>query len=173
MSESDLQLAQKTLAIQDVYLCDASVWANRKNNPAIQIPNLMAQMRLNPTNEIVTDESVPPQGATHFFVRYFVGTGVRFLGEGVDQTNQNLTRDDLIAEVEATFVARYAVLTADMPAMHVLQSFNENAVFHVWPYWREFLQAAAIRLRIPPLVLPMRMVNAVGSPASMAVVPAK
>lgn len=91
-------------------------------------------------------------------VRYYVGTGLRILGENVDPKDPNIPRDKLIADIEATFVVRYVVIGDTRPTDPMLEVFNDNAVHHVWPYWREFLQAATVRLRVPPVVLPMREV---------------
>lgn len=157
MSASDLQKAQKSFAIQDVYLCDASVWANRKYDPGTPIQS-SAQFKINPTNDCQVDELQPAQNNIRFVVRYFVGTGLRILGPGADPLDENVTRDNLIADIEATFVVRYAVLSQDQPTAAMLAAFNDNAVHHVWPYWREFLQATTMRLRVSPVVLPMRVV---------------
>jgi hypothetical protein len=101
------------------------------------------------------NEVKPPQNGIRFLVRYFVGTGLRILGPGVDPQDTDVTREKLIADIEATFVARYIVVAEEQPTIPMLEAFNHNAVHHIWPYWREFLQATTIRLRVPPVVLPM------------------
>jgi hypothetical protein len=153
-----LKAAQKSLAIQDVYLCDASVWANRTYEPGTPVSNSGAQFKLNPTNDCQIIGLQPPQNAIHYLVRYYVGTGLRLLAPGVEPQDSDITRDKLIAEIEATFVVRYVVLGSDKPTNPMLEAFNDNAVHHIWPYWREFLEATTIRLRVPPVVLPMREV---------------
>lgn len=158
MSDADLQKAKKTFAIQDVYLCDASVWADRDINPGMQIPNINAQFKISPTNEAHTLKLQPPVNGIEYVARYFVGTGLRILKPSADPLNNNLSRDDLIADIEATFVVRYAVISQEEPTEEMLAAFNDNAVHHMWPYWREFLQATTMRLRVPPVVLPMRVV---------------
>jgi hypothetical protein len=116
-----------------------------------------SQFKLNPANECAVDEVTPPQNDFRYMVRYFVGTGLRILNPSADLENANLTREDLIAEIEATFVVRYAVIGRDHPLPEMLEAFNDHAVHHMWPYWREFLQATTLRLRVPPVVLPMRI----------------
>jgi hypothetical protein len=155
---SDLQKAQKAFAIQDVYLCDATVWASRRLDPAIPIPSSNAQFKISPNNDVVMEEVQTEPSGIRFIVRYFVGTGLRILNAGADLQNPNLTRDDLMADIEATFVVRYAGVSQEQPSQEMLTAFNDNAVHHMWPYWREFLQATTMRLRVPPIVLPMRVV---------------
>jgi hypothetical protein len=159
VSETDLQRAKRTLAIQDVYVGDAVLWANRKNEQDLQLPNLLAQFKVGPSINISVDELQHPANGIRFMARYFIPTGLRILMPGTDPAKQNLIRDDLAVEIEATFVAHYAAVSQDQPDMAMLEAFNDNAVHHVWPYWREFLQAAAARLRLPPIVLPMRVVQ--------------
>jgi hypothetical protein len=173
MSETDLQKAQKAFAIQDIYLREAAVWANRNHDPGAQIPGPIAQFKISPTNDVEVHELQPPVGGIRFLVRYFVGTGLRILNPDADPANLNLTRDDLIADIEATFVVRYAVVTQEQPTETMLSAFNDNAVHHVWPYWREFLQATTMRLRVPPIVLPMRVVAPNSAPEQKALEPPK
>ena len=151
-----LKAAQKSFAVQDVYLCDANLWANRDYEPGTPVSSSSVQFKLSPTNNCQVIELQPPQPGVRFLVRYYVGTGLRLLAPGVDPHDPGVTRDKLIADIEATFVARYLVIGDEQPSSAMLEAFNENAVHHVWPYWREFLQAAALRLRVPPVVLPMR-----------------
>ncbi len=160
MSKSELlKAAQKSFAIQDVYLCDANVWANRTYEPGTLVPSSSVQFKISPTNDCQVVEMQPPQNGIRYLVRYFVGTGLRILGAGVDPQETNVTRDKLIADIEATFVVRYVVVAQDEPTSPMLEAFNDNAVHHIWPYWREFLQATTMRLRVPPVVLPMRVVE--------------
>ena len=159
MTKSELLKAvQSILAIQDVYLCDANIWANRSYEPGGPINSTTLQFKLSPTNDCQVVEVEPTQNGIRFMVRYYVGTGLRILGENVDPKDPNIPRDKLIADIEATFVVRYVVIGDTRPTDPMLEVFNDNAVHHVWPYWREFLQAATVRLRVPPVVLPMREV---------------
>jgi hypothetical protein len=158
VTETDLQKAQKIFAIQDVYICDANLWADRKSDPSsfLAAPT-QAQFKLSPTNDCETILIEPPVNNIRYLVRYLVGTGLRILKPTVDPANPDITRDDLLVEIQATFAVRYAVIPEqEAPTTEMLAAFNENAVHHVWPYWREFLQAAALRLRVPPIILPMR-----------------
>ena len=161
--ETDLQKAQKSFAIQDVYICEANLWADRKFDPSgiVAVPT-QVQFKLSPTNDCETIAIDPPINNIRYLVRYVVGTGLRVLKASADPANPNITRDDLLVEIQATFVVRYAVLPdLEAPTPEMLTAFNENAVHHIWPYWREFLQAAALRLRVSPIILPMHLTQPV------------
>jgi hypothetical protein len=172
---ADLQKAQKSFAIQDVYICDANLWADRTFDPSslVAAPTHV-QFKLSPTNNCETILLDPPVNNIRYLVRYLLGTGLRILKPSADPANPNITRDDLLVEIQTTFVVRYAVLPEqEAPTPEMITAFNDNAVHHVWPYWREFLQAAALRLRVPPIILPMHFARpaeqAAASPAIEAV----
>src|ERR1700736_1481809 len=107
MSEADLQKAKAAFAIQDVYLCEATVWADRRIDPGAQIPSVNAQFKISPTNDaeilhLEPTATEPSQSSIRFLVRYFVGTGLRLLYAHADPAKSNITRDDLMADIEAT-----------------------------------------------------------------------
>ena len=158
MTNSLLQKAQRALAIQDVYVCDASAWADRENDPGVMTQNLNAQFKISPTNQCQLVQVEPPVEGMKFIVRYFIGTGLRILKPGIDANRTDIPREELVADIEATFIVRYVVASDDAPTQEMLEAFNDNAVHHIWPYWREFLQATTVRLRVPPVILPMRVV---------------
>jgi len=160
MTESLLQRAQSALAIQDVYLRDAHAWADRSFDPTIALPQpINLQIRFAPAAEgqLVTDSN-EGESSTRT-VRYLIETGVRVIKDGVDQESTEVKREDLLGEVTATFVLRYSWKPNEAPTDEILSAFIDNAIHHMWPYWREFLQASTTRLRLPPFMLPMRIVR--------------
>jgi hypothetical protein len=166
---ADLQKAQKSFAIQDVYICDANLWADRTIDPSsmVVVAPTHVQFKLSPTTDCETILLDPPVSNIRYLVRYLLGTGLRILKSSANPENPNITRDDLLVEIQTTFVVRYAVLPEqEAPTPEMLTAFSENAVHHVWPYWREFLQAAALRLRVPPIILPMHFTRPAEHPAA-------
>ena len=60
-----------------------------------------------------------------------------------------------IGSIKATFAAYY--LMADRPGDEALEKFAvQNAAFHIWPYWREYLANQCIRMNLAPIMVPMR-----------------
>jgi hypothetical protein len=172
---AELKKAQKSFLIQDVYISEASLWADRTIDPSSMVaaPSHV-QFKLSPTTNCETILLDPPVNNIRYLVRYLLGTGLRILKSSADPANLNITRDDLLVEIQTTFVVRYAVVPEqEAPTPEMITAFNEHAVHHVWPYWREFLQAAALRLRVPPIILPMHFMRpadqAAASPAIEAV----
>lgn len=58
--------------------------------------------------------------------------------------------------VKASFELQYQ-LPADLkPASAELEEFGKsNAIFNAWPYWREYLQSALVRMGLPAFTLPV------------------
>lgn len=72
---------------------------------------------------------------------------------------------DVIAEIEATFVADYAISGDDELDQKGIQEFAQlNLPYHVWPYWREQLQNIATRALIPIPMLPFYRVPVQSQP---------
>ena len=151
-----LNRAQRALVIQDVYVQRADAWADKTFDPYSQAVPGGVQFRVETQSETQILAATPPGEPAHFFVKFLVETGLRMLKPGGNQAEPNLQRDDLIGEISATFVVRYACLEAEQPTDEMLSEFGDHVIHHMWPYWREFLHATTGRLRLPPLVLPMR-----------------
>ena len=71
-------------------------------------------------------------------------------------------RDDAVKlEIKAEFAAHYALpdeveIKALGPAL--AEFCRHNVGFHVWPYWREFVQSTCTRMGFPPVPVPMYQV---------------
>jgi hypothetical protein len=162
MSSQELvEEAKRKFAIQDVFLCDSKVWSSRTLGLGQQIADPSVQFKLDENNECGVAEVTGPNDAKMFGVHYFVGTNVRVL---VGQEREGESSDDrVVATIAATFLVRY--LTELAPSEELLQAFNDHAIHHVWPYWREYVESTSTRLRVPTVVLPLRVVAPPNIPA--------
>jgi hypothetical protein len=109
-----------------------------------------------PNVSMITSET---DAGTQLRVLFAVDTGLRLLKPGVSPENQNPEVGDVVADINATFLVRYLVRGDAHPSAELVEAFGDNVVHHMWPYWREFLQATSARLRLPPIVLPVRVVR--------------
>jgi hypothetical protein len=101
-----------------------------------------------------------------FAIQYFVGTFVSVIAGPAPEGEPS--EDQLVATVAATFLVRY--LSDMQPTEQMLQAFNDNAIHHAWPYWREYVESITTRLRVPTVVIPLRVV---ATPAPSAPPPEK
>jgi hypothetical protein len=168
MVSEQLRTAQRALSIEDVYVREATARTRPDFDPLATLGSpsgaLSVQFRIGPQTDVQVLQHVGADG-TQRRVQYIVDTGLRVLKPGIEATKQDPTPDDIFADISAKFVVRYLITADDNPTQEMLKAFADNAVHHMWPYWREFLQATTARLRLPSIILPMRVVQTVQSPA--------
>ena len=152
-SETLLQEAQRKFAIQDIFLCDSKLWSSRKLGLGSPVTDPSVQFKLDENNECSVVEAPGLDDAKIYGVQYFVGTTVKIFSGQV--RDNELAEDKLVATIAATFLVRY--VTDASPSLEMLQAFNDNAVHHVWPFWREYIESATTRLRVPTVVIPLRI----------------
>jgi hypothetical protein len=152
-----LEEAKRKFAIQDVFLCESKVWSNRQLALGSVIQDPGVQYKLDEKNECAVTEGNGPTGLKMYFVQYFVGTSVRVFAGHDGENNE----DKLVATIAATFVVRYVSESA--PSEELIAAFNDHAIHHAWPYWREYVESTTTRIRVPTVVLPLRVV---ATPAS-------
>ncbi len=60
-----------------------------------------------------------------------------------------------VVRVEAVFEADYELAQGFQPTDEQVKAFQGgNAIFNVWPYFREYLQTTLVRMSLPPLTAP-------------------
>jgi preprotein translocase subunit SecB len=89
-----------------------------------------------------------------------IDLGVRWVG--VDRKQDEVetqkletteTETDVLALIEATYVAEYSL--QGEPGKDALDEFAlNNASYHVWPYWREYIMSQSMRMNLPKVALP-------------------
>ncbi len=65
-------------------------------------------------------------------------------------------KDETVVLLEAVYIVVYSVNKKGNFADSHYSSFSEYcSVFHLWPYWREFVQRSIANFGLPPLTLPV------------------
>lgn len=68
---------------------------------------------------------------------------------------KNKENEDIVL-LEAEYIVVYTLKTNnEYSAEHYNHFANYCSVFHIWPYWREFVQRSISDFRMPPLTLPV------------------
>lgn len=72
--------------------------------------------------------------------------------------NKNIeSEDDILTKIEATYIAQY-ISEETLLEDELINTFGKhNVPYHVWPYWREYLQSTLQRMELPTHTLPMLM----------------
>lgn len=61
-----------------------------------------------------------------------------------------------VVTATATFLLMYEVPDLDGFTDEIYKSFGEtNGIFNAWPYWREYVQTATVRMGLPALTIPV------------------
>lgn len=166
MANEAIKRAQEILAIEDVYL--------RSSQFGIHDPEFdpkFQSFELNPLYKgnvgKVHFTSVQSEEGVQNYVRFEAEMGLRLLSkEGHEEFLETGEYKDaeLKAEVIAVFIAQYRlkvdqeIKKEEDVADYVddVKAFGDiNALFHVWPYWREYAHQTLSRLRIPEVLVPM------------------
>lgn len=152
MSETDspLRRLQQSIVLQDVYVREANASILGTFDPkAHDDLNFGIQLRFSVESAKLTADTQDGVG----IVRYLIDTGLRFVLAAEDNEDAESTP---IAEITAVFVADYEARDASVVTDESLEAFNQNALHHIWPYWREFIHTSSGRLRLPSVILPIR-----------------
>ncbi|MES1941413.1 hypothetical protein T5B8_14305 [Salinisphaera sp. T5B8] len=166
VSDSPLQRAIDALSFNDVYIARTEAWLADGFEPQYSDT---AQLEIS-WKHVVTQSQVATlvsdEGDERLLFRVMIDLGMR-LNEVKDQKSEkpdadeetspsdNSDLDEIYACVEASFVAEYEMKgELDEEAMRTF-SLN-NASYHVWPYWREYLMSQCTRMNLPKVAVPAR-----------------
>lgn len=153
----ELQKAIDCLRIRDVYLRSSSSYlvddfdpkySPEANELAAQFKHVVAR------GEVL---ALKEEDAGIRIFRVYIDLGARWvvLPESTSENGSKEKGDeaDVKAVIEATFLTEYSI--EDEPGQDALDAFAlENASYHVWPYWREYLMNQCMRMNLPKIALP-------------------
>ncbi len=145
-----LRQAYKRLNIANVYLHETTTSIDKEFIPHIYA----AEEKLNfqyrhDVSERQRMELASDNDEITYLWRFFAKVGARFVALKDDG-------DDVKAEIVATFIGEYQQTDLESFNEEALDIFGkENVLYHVWPYWREYLQNMCARMKLPEVTLPM------------------
>lgn len=161
VSETPLQLAQKCLRIADVYLRKSSLSSSDEyEHRSVDAEALRSQYHHVVEKSEVLVEEDGGDGLRLF--RVHVDLAVRWglvpsseASAEDQQSNTDVSEDSFneLGRIAAHYVAEYE-LTEDV-ARECLDAFAlQNASYHIWPYWREYVATSCARMNVPKIVMP-------------------
>lgn len=181
MSDDDiLRRIQGALLPFDVYLRDTHLRVAEGFDPKLSHSALGFQIRNEVRPEAARLELLEPEDPQRRIpaLRYIVDTGVRLTGRDT-QAQSDQAEAPVRAQIEALWWVEYHIHKPEAVDQAGIDAFRENGnvMFHLWPYWREFIHASCARLRLPQVILPMfhvkRVIKQVTKPAGPAQPPAQ
>ncbi|CRI65314.1 conserved hypothetical protein [Thiocapsa sp. KS1] len=167
MDTALLERAKNALGIEGVFLRAGEIHCRTGFMPRFieEDMSLVPQYRALPKGEFhVVTADVKGTGDRKTTVLFFYETAVRLVDgptPEATETATNLGEDVAYVEIAATFCAQYSldgngVPEEDEALRSALETFGRyNVGYHVWPYWREYVQNTCARMGIPPIPVPM------------------
>lgn len=159
-----INAAAKALGVKAVFLRASEIRCKEDFMPQFieDELSLVPQYRVGPTGKLhFVTATNKETGDTSKTAMFYFTAGVRLInGESLDaaETQENVPDDAVYVEIETDFCAHYSLDETDdeeklLPA---LEEFGRHNVgYHVWPYWREYVQSVCARMGIPPIPVPM------------------
>ena len=151
MSDSKplLQQAINSLSIADVYLAASRAEHAESFHPKAR--NAFDDLKVQTMHIARRSEIVETDQSDQYLLRIVLGFGARWVEEKTEDDEEPLVR----AVIEADYIAEY--IMNDLLEQEAIDAFAlQNASYHVWPYWREYLTSQCERLRMPRVMLPIR-----------------
>lgn len=101
----------------------------------------------------------------HRILRFFVQAEMIYiLGETSEEEmkDNELNKTKQVSEVGATYCVEYAIKSEIELTPDEIKEFGKvNVPYHVWPFWREYVQSTCNRMNLPVTTLPMLIVETV------------
>jgi hypothetical protein len=151
-----LHQAIKCLAIRDVFFEKANAEIVTGFDPGSDQPSLAVQFKSRVLETRGPDHSADEGD----LVQIVAECGMRLIAsleEGADSGQKEK------ALISAILVAEYSVI-GELDATALQEFSDNNGLFHVWPFWREYVHSACARLRIPVVPVPMYTLSRVPNP---------
>lgn len=162
MRNDALEQAKMFLQIRDVWMNRSKAWLADGFDPKYsQVKSVSAQFKHGVSRYTFSEVTDKDKQEGQFLFRVYLDLGMRLISE-IDQDQDSEDKpgrkaeDKHLAQVEAVMVAEYF---ADKdPGQDALEAFAaQNASYHAWPFWREYLVSQCERMRLPRVMVPTMM----------------
>lgn len=164
MDRALIDAAAKALDIETVFLRASEIRCKEGFLPQFieDDLSLVPQYRVDPKSKVhvVTAENKETSDSKKT-VMYYFSAGVRLIdGAMLDsaENEEDLPDEAVYVEIETEFSAHYGLKrdANEKELRLALAEFGQfNIGYHVWPYWREYVQSVCARMGIPPIPVPM------------------
>lgn len=148
---SSLKEVQNLLKIKTVYLRSSFVKLSDEvdSDEVINSDTVVQSFRGVPK---VKEASFKDEERSWWEYSFYYSVGIRLIEE--ESESDNIEETSPSVEIKATFCATYES-PERLDKKHV-DVFSENNVgYHVWPYWREFVQSSCMRMNIDSIDVPL------------------
>jgi hypothetical protein len=152
-----LKKAINSLVIHDVYLRNSDTVISEDFEPKYEDKNANYKLQFKHFVEkaqVLQIEADNGEGEEQL-VRVFLQLGCRILADDETEDDEEVIDEEFLCQIEAQYVAEY-LMKEPLEQSSIDEFAMENASYHVWPYWREYLSSQCLRLNLPKIVLPTK-----------------
>ncbi len=154
MNRNLLQQAIKAMAIRDVYFKLAHAEVKEEFDPLSSQEPLAVQFRTAVRDvQLILDQDEGDEGKSISLVRIVADCGMRL----IPSESSGSTNVEHCVDVRAVLVSEYELLD-DLKKESIDEFARNNGLFHIWPFWREYVHSCCARFRIPAIPVPMYQV---------------
>lgn len=148
--EKKLKKAIKSLNISNIILC-SSITERKRDNVFLDFSDTMQIQNFNGFQSCSLDKADDTLKDNMYKYTYIYSAGVRVINT---EEKNNDEEEDIFAQIEADFEVVY--LSSEELDDKCIEVFGKkNVQYHVWPYWREFVQSSCQRLGIALITIPL------------------
>lgn len=156
MSEA-LERAKRALQFEDIYQSRADASLVDGFDPRFETTKgYKLQFKHHVAKAAIIELEGGNGDATVF--RVYIDVGVRLLRKAGAKNKED---KGAVAQIEASYCIDYRLNNEELKDdAEALDAFAlHNASYHLWPYWREFAMSQAMRMNLPKIALPVRLVS--------------
>lgn len=148
-------MAVENLMVRNIFIRDFQQQVNKDFQPALDENEVITQSKHGYGHGCLVTEYKADEDLPAFYIyRFQYECGIR-----VVNPDSNPDEPEVLLELEATFVADYQ--SEKMIEKDEIGDFGERYVgYHVWPYWREFVQSSLTKSGLPAVSIPVFRVKA-------------
>ncbi|WP_062267063.1 hypothetical protein [Endozoicomonas arenosclerae] len=95
-------------------------------------------------------QSEDDNGNVVFLYKFIYEVGLRLVDPEQDQQDEEFIK----SEIEASYSVEYAS-NEELDQEQIAEFSKHNVAYHVWPYWREFVQNSCMRVGASPIIVPL------------------
>jgi len=147
--------------VRSFRLAQSKVWSRPRIRSNEKLPDVKFDMNYKPVASRIGADCLILD--TDFV---FAVLAEPFFEESIEESkeeSQESKENELILMVECRFEAEYGFIADYRPNEDEIEAFHSaNAVFNCWPYFREYVQNAAVRMDFPAPPIPFLRI--VGKP---------
>jgi len=148
MGNEDLSVAQKSLNVSSVNLRDTKVFVHEELDIRRFDRNLATTQGYRFNLRIKELEFTDPEQNKTWEYHYYYSTGLRIIKNDEEEEAQ---QEGYIPILEITCIFEAIYFSEKKLTQDQQKAFSiDNVGYHVWPYWREYVQSTCARMGLNP-----------------------